>query len=328
MKTIRQTDIKILIEMEGNNMTKIAFLFPGQGSQKPGMVKELFDALETAEQEQFEAAFPGIVKAIHSEEKIDTDAMAAQLVYVSGLLSAKACVEAGLVPDQLAGFSLGEITALSFSGVYSLSDSNRILWARTEAMDEACKETDGAMAAVNGLAVDQIESVLEDYKNVHAVNYNSPLQTVISGLRSELLEATAKLKAQGGKVIVLNVKGAFHTPYMASAGEALKQVLADLPIATFQYPVLSDIDAREYPGTKQEIKARIIQQVVSPVRFTDMIENLYDSGVRIFIETGYGRTLQGLVQRILPQAEILIGGVSDQASLEEMIKKIKEKSHV
>ncbi len=309
-------------------MTKIAFLFPGQGSQKPGMVKELFNELSKSEQEQFEEAYPGIIKAVYSEEKADTDAMAAQLVYVSGLLSARACVESGIVPDVLAGFSLGEIAALGLSGVFTPEESNRILAARTEAMYKASDEKDGAMAAVNGLPAARIEEVLAAYPEVFAVNYNSPAQTVISGLRPQLLEASAALKAAGGKVIVLNVRGAFHSQYMSSAAEALKEVLTGIRTGSFRYPVLSNIDAREYPSTEQEIKARVIRQVISPVRFTDMVENLYESGVRIFIETGYGRTLQGLVQRILPEADILTAGVSDRKSLDDLIKKIEERSNV
>ncbi|MFZ2256571.1 MAG: acyltransferase domain-containing protein, partial [Clostridiaceae bacterium] len=199
---------------------------------------------------------------------------------------------------------------------------------RTTAMYKASAEIDGAMAAVNGLSVANIQSILDEFPTVYAVNYNSPQQTVISGLRSDLTEAAAQLKSAGGKVIILNVKGAFHTPYMASAGQALTEVLAQTITGTAKYPVLSNIDATVYPQTSQEIKARIIQQVTSPVRFTDMIENLYESGVRIFIETGYGRTLQGLVQRILPQADILTGGVSDRTSLAKMIEKMKETSNV
>lgn len=304
-------------------MAKIAFLFPGQGSQKPGMVREFFQELSPEEQADYEAAFPGIVQAVTSEDKEKTNDMAAQLVYLSGLLSARAAEAAGLRPDVLAGFSLGEITALSFSEALSPRDADQLLAARTRAMYEASDRMDGAMAAVNGLAAAVIEDTLKAIPGVYPVNYNSPKQTVISGKRPAVERAAAALKEQGAKVIMLNVKGAFHTELMGDAGRALKESLAEIRVASFKYPVLSNIDAGVYPEEEAAVKDRIVRQVVNPVRFTAMVESLYESGVRIFIETGFGKTLQGLVGRILPEGDILTVGISDRASLEAGLEKIK-----
>ncbi len=309
-------------------MTKIAFLFPGQGSQKPGMIQEFFHELTEAEKAGYDAAFPGITAAVDSENKEETNNMAAQLVYLSGLFSAEAALEAGIRPDYLAGFSLGEITALSFAGAFSREDGNRLLADRTKAMYEASETIDGAMAAVNGLATEVVEEILAGIPSVYPVNYNSPKQTVISGRRDAVETAAARLKVNGAKVMLLNVKGAFHTELMEDASRTLKKSLQNTPVASLAWPVLSNIDGEVYPKEAGQIKDRIIRQVVNPVRFSDMVEHLYGSGVRIFIETGFGRTLQGLVGRILTGNDILTIGISDRKSLDLALEKIKGFEHV
>lgn len=141
-------------------------------------------------------------------------------------------------------------------------------------------------------------------------------------------EAAAAFKEQGAKVIMLNVRGAFHTELMGDAGRALRDSLKGITVSDFKYPVLSNIDAGVYPPDEAGVKDRIVRQVVNPVRFTDMVESLYGSGVRIFVETGFGKTLQGLVGRILPDKDILTVGVSDRRSLEATLEKIKGFEHV
>ena len=309
-------------------MVNTAFLFPGQGSQKPGMVRELFHELTPPEQAAFEAAFPGISHAVDSEEKGDTDAMAAQLVYLSGLLSARLLEESGILPDVLAGFSLGEITALAFSGVLEPAAADELLALRTRAMDEACLDHPGAMAAVNGLDAAVIEGILAEIPSAWAVNYNSPKQTVISGDPAAIAAASAALKGAGAKLIPLNVKGAFHTPFMQRAADRLTARLAETAFREFRYPVMSNLDAALYPADPPGIRERVARQVISPVQFTAMARALYDQGVRVFIEVGFGKTLQGLISRTLPGADLIITGLSDRAGLASVKEKLEGHPHV
>lgn len=309
-------------------MVKTAFLFPGQGSQKPGMVRELFHELTPPEQAAFETAFPGISHAVDSDEKGDTDAMAAQLVYLSGLLSARLLEAEGIVPDVLAGFSLGEISALAFSGILGPADANELLALRTRAMDEACLDHPGAMAAVNGLDAEVIDGILTDFPSAWAVNYNSPKQTVISGDPGAIAQASAALKGAGAKLIPLNVKGAFHTPFMQRAADRLTTGLAGMTCHDFRYPVMSNLDAALYPAEPDGICHRVARQVISPVCFTTMARALYDEGVRVFIEVGFGKTLQGLISRTLPAEGLLITGLSDRAGLASVKEKLEGHPHV
>lgn len=305
-------------------MKNIAFLFPGQGSQKPGMVRELYEELSDQERLELEDVLPGLGEAALSLEKTDTDRMAGPLVYLSGILSARLCMEAGIQPSNLAGFSVGELAALNISGITSARQMHQIFARRSQAMDEACLNHDGAMAAINGLEVTQIEEILVKYPKVWPVNYNSPKQTVISGDAHQLADAVQNLKKIGGKVIPLNVRGAFHTPYMNSAAKVLTEMLESVSFNDFTYPVRSNLDGAIYPSDPSEIRSRLARQVASPVRFTTMVEKMYAEGVRIFIECGFGKTLQGLVNRILPVSDLIVTGVSDRASLARCIEKLEE----
>ncbi len=286
-------------------MGKIAFVFAGQGAQYPGMGEDICQTSKAAQQvfELSEAMRPGTMAQCFSgtPEELSLTVNTQPCLYTVDLAIAEAVKERGIVPDAVAGFSLGEIAALTFAGMLERRDGFSLVMRRGELMNEAAQANPGAMAAVMRLAPRQVEQLAEQY-GVFAVNYNSPAQTVVAGPEDKLPAFLKAVKEQRGMAVALAVSGAFHSPLMKTAAEGLKQVLAQLAYHAPWCPVYANATAEVYPQNPEEAKALTAAQVISPVRWQQSIEAMINQGFDTFIEVGAGKTLTGLIRKIAPKA--------------------------
>jgi [acyl-carrier-protein] S-malonyltransferase len=296
---------------------KRAIVFPGQGSQQVGMGKDLAAALPECS-EVFEQANDLLgydLKQICFEgpqEELNKSNHAQLGIFVASVAAFRALQS--LQPDcsyeLLAGHSLGEWTALHLSGAVGFEDTVRILRARGEAMQAACEANPGAMLAVMGLEGDQLVRIAAD-AGCHVANFNSPGQTVLSGTADSIGRAEAGVKDAGAKRAVrLPVAGAFHSPLMQPAADAMAGFLADIRFAELTVPVLSNVTAK--PHENSTVKKNIVLQITSSVQWVASIQWLAANGVEELVECGPGKVLAGLIKRIDKTCAVRnIGQLSD-----------------
>ena len=283
-------------------MSKIAFIFPGQGAQKAGMGKDFYEQSETARKviDKATELLDIDMKALCFEEndKLDqTEYTQAALVTVCMAME-HVLRERGLKADVTAGLSLGEYCAIASAGGMSTEDAITTVRKRGILMQNAVPGGKGTMAAVLGMKGEDIEKVVDPIDGVTIANYNCPGQIVITGWKESVEKASEELKAAGAKrVMPLNVSGPFHSPMLEEAGRELGQVLAGVQLSELEIPYVTNVTA-EYVTDISETKALLATQVASSVRWQQSVENMIADGVDTFVEIGPGRTLAGFMRKI------------------------------
>lgn len=304
-------------------MGKIAFVFSGQGAQYPGMGQELAEVSPAARQvfDALDAIRPGTSAQCFSgtKEELTVTSNTQPDMFAVELAAARALEEAGIEPDALAGFSVGEIAALGFSGAVSMETAFRVVCRRGELMQRASDEVETGMAAVVKLPPEKVEELAAACNQVYPVNYNSAGQTVCAGLSASMPAFREAVKNAGGRAIPLKVAGAFHSPFMHSAAVGMADVLAPLTFTAPRVPLYSNVTAQPYgEGQFQEL---LQKQLENPVRWQQLVENLIASGVDTFIEVGPGATLTGLIKRI--SGDVTALNVENAATLAAAVKAVK-----
>ncbi len=304
-------------------MSKIAFIFPGQGAQVCGMGQEFYEQTETGK-EIFDKAsellgFSVPELCFEKNDRLDLTEYTQPAMVTASIAMTKVFVEkTGITPSVTAGLSLGEYAAMAAAGVMSWEDAIATVRQRGILMQEAVPAGLGAMAAVLAMDAQKIEEVIAPIDGVQIANYNCPGQIVISGRKEAVAEASERLKEAGAKrVLPLNVSGPFHSSMLAEAGKKLGKVLEGVEVHTPQIPYVANVTA-EYVTDEKEVKPLLEKQVSFSVRWEQSIRRMIADGVDTFIEIGPGKTLTGFMKKIDRNVKAL--------NIEKMedIEKVKE----
>lgn len=291
------------------NERKIAFLFAGQGAQYTGMGADLYESNPIARimydvGEAFrpgtrEQCFKGGHAALSVTENIQP------CLYLTDLAVAACMADAGIQPDAVAGFSIGELAALAFAGVITDADGFRLAVLRGSEMAGCARRFPASLYAVLSLDTATVCALAAGFSDVYPISFECPGQISVAGEAAEMQHFCEKVIAAGGMAVPLTVGGAFHTPYMSTACAALTGALAYMTVSRARMPVFANLTGLPYPGNPASVKDTIADEVMSCIRFEESIRHMAATGIHTFVEIGPGDTLSELVTRILPDAEVL-----------------------
>lgn len=283
-------------------MAKIAFIYPGQGAQKPGMGKDFYENSELAKAVYDKASelLQIDMKALCFEEneKLDLTEYTQAALVTTCLAMTKVVEERGLKPDVTAGLSLGEYCAISVAGGMKEEDAISLVRKRGILMQNTVPAGKGAMAAILGMDASAIKEGMKDIEGVTVANYNCPGQIVITGETKAVEKAAEVLKEAGAKrTVLLNVSGPFHSPMLKGAGEELAKEMEKVEFEPLQIPYVTNVTA-EYVTDIHETKKLLAEQVAASVRWQESVERMIAEGVDTFVEIGPGKTLAGFLRKI------------------------------
>ncbi len=314
-------------------MVKIAFVFPGQGSQKVGMGKDLIENYEEAKiflgkanmALKKEGVDIGKLCFEGPEEELKNTINAQPAILTISVILFKLLQKFNIKPAVVAGHSLGEYSALVASSSIKFEDAVKLVRKRGEYMQSATPIGTGSMLAIIGLEENEISNLCEKINNfgtIEIANYNSPTQIVVSGEIKPMEKLSILAKEKGvRKVVPLKVSAAFHSSLMKLAEINLAKYLERVDIQNPQIPVICNVNAN-YVKNKEEVRTALIEQITHPVRWVDTIKKMDSEGISHFIEVGPGKVLRGLINQIIPKANIF--NVFDSNSLRQVVENFKE----
>lgn len=294
-------------------MSKIAFLYPGQGAQYVGMGKDLYEVSKDFREviEEAEDILNLNIKDIcffGPKEKLQLTEITQPAVFINSMAITKILIKEGILPCAAAGLSLGEYSAFTAAGIMEFNDGLKIVKKRGKLMEEAVPAGIGGMAAILGLKDEKIENICKDISSegfrVFPANYNCPGQMVISGDSEGVESAMVSVKNAGGKAIKLAVSGPFHTPLLLEASLKLKEEAVKYNFNKPNMPVILNTTGEVYDGIS-DIKDIMSNQMISPVLWSKTIATLIDMGIDTFLEIGPGKALSGFMKKINPQCKVL-----------------------
>ncbi|MGL5049379.1 MAG: ACP S-malonyltransferase [Fusobacteriaceae bacterium] len=291
-------------------MSKIAFVFPGQGTQYVGMGKELYEKNEMAKK-YFDEIFEKLdfdlknIMFLGTEEELKQTKNTQPAIVSMSLVLEKLLKDKGIKPDYVAGHSVGQYAAIGAAGFLSLEETVKLTALRGQFMNEVAITANGGMAAVIGMNSEKIKEVLASVEGiVEAVNFNEPNQTVIAGEKLAIEKACTALKEAGAKrAILLQVSGPFHSSLMKEAGEKLKSVLGEFEFKNSETNLIGNTTGN-IVGNIEELKKEIYEQSFGPVKWVDTINFLKEQGVTKIYEIGPGKVLSGLIKKIDKEIEV------------------------